>query len=89
MALYLFLAHQGLLNTVPSLQRAGTSAHHHPYIPPYLIIKMFFHVKLNEDDDCESQPNNVFEVPAGYTAQYSSERKIQRKQGIQLSSLKD
>ena len=68
MSLYLFLAHQGLLNSVPSLQGAGVSAHQHPYTPPHLIIKMSFHVKLNEGADCESQPNNTFEVPSGYTA---------------------
>ena len=48
----MFLAHQGLLNTVPSLQGAGAPAHHHPYTLPYLI-KMFSHVKLNEGIDCE------------------------------------
>lgn len=85
MSLYLFLAHQGLLNSVPSLQGAGASAHHHPYTPPYLIIKMFFHVKLNEGADLhESPPNNVFEVPAGYTAQHSKENTKKTKNTAQL-----
>lgn len=55
------------MNFVPSLQAAGASAHYHPYTAPYLIIKMFFHMKLNEGADLPaSQPNNVFEVLAGY-----------------------
>lgn len=47
MSLYLFLDHHDLLNSVPSLQGVGTSAHH-PCTPPYLIINLFFLIKLNE-----------------------------------------
>lgn len=90
MSLYLFLAYQGLLNFVLSLQGAGASAHHHPYTPPYLIIKMFLHLKLNESTYLLGrQPNNVFRVPTGYTEQNSSWRSIQRKQRIQLCASED
>jgi hypothetical protein len=68
MSLYLFLAHQGLLNSVSSLQEVGTSAHHHPYTIPYLIIKMFFPVKFSEGAYFLGSQPNVFRVPAVFTA---------------------
>lgn len=76
-------------NSIPSLQGADASAHHHPCTPPYLVIKLCFHVKPNEGADLHaSQPNNVFEVPAGYTTQYSKENTKDTKENTKFSSRK-
>lgn len=74
MEILIFVSHSTRsLNSAPSLQGADASAHHHPCTLSYLTIKVFFHVKPNEGADLHaSQSNNVFEVSAGYIAQYSS-----------------